>query len=400
MRREVKLAWIATLAVLVGLFAAAAGAQTLTIERLQTDGGRWARPDDGRAVQRWTAAGPEVPMRIELARNGDGYWLRLSIDRDIAAASRRVVVLRSPRAYGMAAYYPPGSERLSLIGYVRDDGPQLLRRGWALPLQAGWNARDVAYVHVSARNDIRLDISLANRDDLAREMESDRRFAIVVYALMLTMTLVVAGFWAVSRDSVYLYYCGYMICLSIYLLLMTAWIKIPVEWFGTAVQRDGAGWFVATLTTMFQLCFTVRFLELPRLLPRAATALHAIVWANAIALAALVLMFDFVYQHWFVVGNGLLLLSIPILVYSAIVAWRRGSAYAGYYLIGWTPLMLFAGLLAAKTFGLGNSYLIERGLLLAVVMETGVLMIALTQRAAERHRREQRQAATRPPGRP
>lgn len=382
------------LMVLLALFAAAAGAQTLTVERLDTDGRGWARPDAGRPVQHWTAAGRDVPLRIELSRNSSGHWLRLSVDRDIAAASRRVVVLRSPRAYGMAAYYPPGSDRLSLIGYVRDDGPQLLRRGWALPLKAGWSARSVAYVRVSARNDTTLDISLANRDVLMRELESDRRFAIVVYALMLTMTLVVAGYWAVSRDSVYLYYCGYMICLSLYLLLMTAWIKIPIEWFGSAVQRDGAGWFVATLTTMFQLCFTVRFLELPRLLPRAATALHAIVWANAIALVALVLMFDFVYQHWYMVGNGLLLLSIPIIVYAAIVAWRRGSAYAGYYLIGWTPLMLFAGLVAAKTFGLGNSYLTERGLLLAVVMETGVLMIALTQRAAERHRREQRQAAT------
>lgn len=395
MHRDMRTAWIAMLAVLVGLFAAAAGAQTLTVERLQADGSRWSRPDASRAVQRWTAAGPDVPMRIELPRSPDGHWLRLSIDRDIPAASQRVVVLRSPQAYGMVAYYPPGSERLSLIGYVRDDGPRLLRRGWALPLKAGWSAHSVAYAQVSARNDTMLDIALADRAVLMRELESDRRFAIVVYALMLTMTLVVAGFWVASRDSVYLYYCGYMICLSIYLLLMTAWIKIPVEWFGSAVQRDGAGWFVATLTTMFQLCFTVRFLELPRLLPRAATALHAIVWANALALAALVLMFDFVYQHWYVVGNVLLLLSIPIIVYAAIVAWRRGSPYAGYYLIGWTPLMLFAGLVAAKTFGLGNSYLIERGLLLAVVMETGVLMIALTQRAAERHRREQRQASGR-----
>ncbi|NUO77773.1 MAG: hypothetical protein HOQ32_17405, partial [Lysobacter sp.] len=62
---------------------------------------------------------------------------------------------------------------------------------------------------------------------------------------------------------------------------------------------------------------------------------------------------------------------------------------AGYYLVGWTPLMLFAGLLAAQTFGFGNSLLTERGLLLAVVMETGVLMIALTQRAAHRQRRAQ-----------
>ena len=385
MRRNVNAARIAILIVLAGLFALAAPAQTLTVERLDADG--WARPDTANVIRRWTAVNPEASVRVDLPRDPHGHWLRFRVDRDVAEASRRVIVLRSARAYGAVGYYPPGSARISLIGYVRDDGPQLLRRGWALPLEADWKAGVPAYGHFNERHGTTLNVGLADRDELMRELESDRRFAIVVYALMLAMTLVVAGYWAVSRDPVYLYYCGYMICLSVYLLMMTAWIKLPVEWLGSAAQRDGAPWFVATLTTMFQLCFTVRFLELPRLLPRAATALRAIVWANAIALVVLVLAFDYVYQYWFMVGNGLLLLAIPIIVYAAIAAWRRGAQYAGYYLIGWTPLLLFAGLLAAKTFGFGDSYLTERGLLLAVVLEAGVLMIALTQLAADRRRR-------------
>lgn len=385
MPRKVGAAWIAMVFALAALFALAAPAQTLTVERLDADGSGWARPDTANATQRWTAA--EGLVHIDLPRNRHGHWLRFSVDRDVAAASRRVIVLRSARAYGYVGYYPPGSARIALIGDVRDEGPMLLRRGWALPLEADWKAGVAAYGRLGARHDTKLDIGLADRDELMRELESDRRFAIVVYALMLTMTLVVAGFWVASRDPMYLYYCGYMICLSAYLLMMTGWIKLPAEWLGSAVQRDGAPWFVATLTTMFQLCFSVRFLELPRLLPRAATALRAIVWANAIALAALVLAFDHVYQYWYMAGNGLLLLTIPTLVYAAVAAWRRGARYAGYYLIGWTPLMLFAGLIAAKAFGFGDSYLTERGLLLAVVLETGVLMIALTQHAADRQRR-------------
>lgn len=387
MRRVWAARWLALTIALLSAFAAPA--QTLTVERLDADSRSWARPDDANAVQRWTAAGPNVPVRIVLARKDPGHWLRITVDREVAAADRQVIVLRSARAYSFVGYYPPRSAQIALVGYVREDGPKLLRRGWTLPLGARWQAGDAAYARIVTRFDTTIDVSVANREALMREVESDRRFAIVVYALMLVMTLVVGRFWLVSRDPVYLYYCAYMTCLSVYLLMMTAWAKVPAEWFGSAMQRDGVPWFVATLTTMCQIAFTVRFLDLPRLVPRAATALRAIVWANAIALAVLALAFDYVYQYWFMVGNGLLLLVIPIIVYAAIAAWRRGAEYAGYYLVGWTPLMLFAGLLAAKTFGFGDSFLTERGLLLAVVMETGVLMIALTQRAAHRQRRAQ-----------
>lgn len=387
MRKVWAARWLALAIALLSAFAAPA--QTLTVERLDADGRSWARPDEAIAVQRWTAAAPAAPVRIVLARRDPGHWLRIRIDRDLDAANPHVIVMRSARAYGFIGYYPPGSAQISLVGYAREDGPKLLRRGWALPLEARWRAGDAAYARIATRFDTTVDVSVASRDALMRELESDRRFAIVVYALMLVMTLVVGRFWLASRDPVYLYYCAYMTCLSVYLLMMTAWVKVPAEWFGSAMQRDGVPWFVATLTTMCQLAFTVRFLDLPRLVPRAATALRAIVWANAIALAVLALAFDYVYQYWFMAGNGLLLLAIPIIVYAAIAAWRRGAEYAGYYLVGWTPLMLFAGLLAAKTFGFGNSLLTERGLLLAVVMETGVLMIALTQRAAHRQRRAQ-----------
>lgn len=397
MRRVWAARWLLLALALLGAVVAPAAAQTLTVERLDAYTPGFARPDAAPVAQRWTASGPDAPVRIELAPNKLGHWLRFTVDRDLAAANQRVMVLRSPRAYGSIDYYPPGSARLSLIGSAREEGPLLLRRGWMLPLEADWRTGDVAYARIFPSHGTTYEIALADRGQLMRELESDRRFAIVVYALMLVMTVVVARFWVLSRDPVYLYYCAYMTCLSLYLLMMTAWLKVPAEWFGQAVQRDGAPWLFATLTTMSQLAFSVRFLELPRLVPRAAIALRAIVWANAIALAVLALAFYRVYLYWYIVGNGLFLLAIPIVIYAAVAAWRRGAEFAGYYLIGWTPLILFAGLLAAKNFGFGDSYLTERGLLLAVVMETGVLMIALTQRAAHRQRRAQ---AGSPPDRP
>ncbi|WP_217643222.1 7TM-DISM domain-containing protein [Lysobacter sp. cf310] len=365
-----------------------AAAQTVTVERLQVKSAQLKPPAaDTPVLQRWTAIAPATRTRVELPRRRGGHWLRLTVDRDVAASEQRVVVMQGARAYGMVGYFPPGSERLLLLGYTREDGPMMLRRGWALPLPEGWKRGDAAYVLTKGRVPSVLNVGFLTRAELAQQRETDRRYAIAAYGAMLLMTLVVAGLWLSLREAVYLHYCGYLISVSIYTLMMSGWMKVPLSWGGLAVQYNAAPWVAATMATMFQLAFTVRFLDLPKLLPRVATLLRVIVCANLAWLAMLFIAFDHLYQTWYLGGNALFLLAIPVVIYAAIAAWRRGAEYAGYYLLGWTPLILFAGMIAAKTFGIGNTDWAERGLLLAIVLESGILMMALTQRAAARHRR-------------
>ncbi|RDZ26643.1 7TM-DISM domain-containing protein [Lysobacter silvisoli] len=375
-------------ACLLWLVAFAASAQTLTIERVQ--GAARAQPGQLRsqpALQRWSGTADE--LRLALPRDPGGYWLRLSVDHDLAANQRRVITLTGSRVYGGAIYFAPGARRGLRVGDDAQEDARLLRRGWALKLPQGWPRAEPAYLYLQPRMSMTLTAQVLGATDLQRQLDGDRRFALVAYAMMLLMTLTAAAFWLASRDSVYLYYAAYLVSISLYLLQMTGWLLLPAERWGQVQLRDVGAWVAATLSTIFQLCFTVRFLQLPRLAPRAATALRALVWANAVWLAVLLLATRQVYQYWYVGGNGLLLLTIPVVIYAAIAAWRRGAEYAGYYLLGWTPLMVFAGLLAAKTLGVGSASWAERGLVLAVVLESGVLMLALTQRAAERHRQTQ-----------
>ncbi|KRD73599.1 7TM-DISM domain-containing protein [Lysobacter sp. Root983] len=379
-------AWIALSIALAALFATPAAAQSLTVEVLRVDQLQRERPLSAPTLARWTAATPKDTIRLELPRQPIGHWLRLTVDRDIGAGERRTVSIAGARTYGSLSYYPPGSARRTVISPVQHDQSTLLQLGWDLPLSEGWKHGDAIYLRMQGHISSALSLSLSTRAEMARKHESDRRFAILAYSALLLMTLLVAGLWATTREAVYLYYCGYTVCISCYLLLLSKLIEIPISWGSSAARHDGAAWAAATLATVFQIAFSLRFLELSRWLPRIAAILRAIVWLNLAWLLVLLTAFQTVYMYWYLGGNGLLLATIVLLVYSAVVAWRRGAEYAGYYLLGWTPLMAFAALIAIKTFGLGDIEWAERGLVVAVVLESGVLVLALTQRAAARHR--------------
>ncbi|WP_158549378.1 7TM-DISM domain-containing protein [Lysobacter silvisoli] len=387
MRRIVWSAWMVWL-LLFG-WAGTAAAQAVTVELLDAPGAQAEAPRSAAVLARWSAPAPDQPTRVEVPQRPTGHWLRLRVDRDIAASEQRMVEVQCARSYGAARYYPPGSAQAQSIPLAKGDEPSLLSTAWKLPLREGWRRADAAYFRVPALVSCAMQIGFTTQSEVARRDESARRFAIGAYSVLLLMTLFVFGLWLAQRDPVYLYYCGYLVSISVYMLVLSGWIVIPEHWGSPPARRNGVAWSAATLATVFQLLFTVRFLDLPRWLPRTARFLRALAWTNLAWLAVLVLAFEQTRGFWYLGGNGLLLLAIPVLLWSAVMVWRRGGEYAGYYLLGWTPLMAFAGMIAAKTFGIGQAYWPEYGLVLTVVLESGVLMLALTQRAAERHRRGQ-----------
>lgn len=99
MRRILATVW---LGVWLALGGGPAAAQTVTVERLQVKSAQLKPPAaDTPVLQRWTAPAPATRTRVELPRRRGGHWLRLTVDRDVAASEQRVVVMQGARAYGM-----------------------------------------------------------------------------------------------------------------------------------------------------------------------------------------------------------------------------------------------------------------------------------------------------------
>jgi diguanylate cyclase (GGDEF)-like protein len=361
-----------------------ASAQTLRVELLLTEDELDGPPAAASVVARDSATRDRAAT-IPLRRRAAGYWLRLTSDRSIAAGEQRMLVLQGARALGPVTFYPPGA-RVRKVADAEHGGSALLRRGWALPLPNGWPAASVAYLRVGGGTSQPLTLQLSGVEELARVERGEARFINGIFTALMLMAVAMLGIWVVFRDLLYLSYGAYLVCVALYVVLMSG--DAAEMWSLTALSATGytAVWSMATLATILQLDFSVRFLELDRLLPRLGRVVRGIQLANIVLLVVLLLGRERVHGWYYLAGNLLLLASIPLLLAIAVLARLRGAAYAGYYLLGWTPLLVFVVLVAINPFGFASGEWAERGLALAAVLESGVLALALSQHAANRHR--------------
>ncbi|MBT2748401.1 MULTISPECIES: diguanylate cyclase [unclassified Lysobacter] len=374
------------LMVALACLCAPAAAQSLKVEVLMTDTDLQTPPVGAPVMRSLTAERPDDVIRFSLPRRSEGYWLRLTSQRSIKPGDGLMLVVRGSRAMGPLLYYPPGAAHLREIQDAERGGVPLMRRGWVLSLPNGWPTSTVAYVRIKGRaamSEIRL--SFASIPELARQERGDARFMAAAFTAMMLMAVAMVGVWVAFRDFVYLGYGAYLACMATYLLLRSGDAS---EMWGLAgmASEPAVGWALATLATIFQIGFSLRFLDLPRLMPRTTWVLRSIQWANMFWLLVLVLLREHVYGWWYIGGNALLLLGVPLMLVIAVVAWRKGAPYAGYYLLGWTPMLVLAAALAANILGLQDAEWAERGLALTAVLESAVLALALSQHAANRHR--------------
>lgn len=382
-----KAAWALTIAMLCALLLGApAAAQSLKVEVLMTETDLQTPPVGAPVLRSMVAERPHDFVRFSLPRREAGYWLRLTSQRTIKPGDGQMLVVRGSRAMGPLLYYPPGAATAREIDDAEHGGVPLMRRGWVMPLPNGWPTSSVAYVRIKGRaamSEIR--INFASIPELARQERGDARFMAAAFTAMMLMAVAMVGVWVAFRDFVYLGYGAYLACMATYLLLRSGDAS---EMWGLAglASEPAVGWALATLATIFQLGFSVRFLDLPRLMPRITWALRIVQWANIGWLLVLLLLREHVYGWWYIGGNILLLLGVPLMLVIAVAAWRKGAPYAGYYLLGWTPMLVLAAALAANILGLQDAEWAERGLALTAVLESAVLALALSQHAANRHR--------------
>lgn len=377
--------WAALLALCAWLWAAPTVAQTLRVEVLLS-GGEAASPPLSASVlgATRTDAHDRVAVLRPPYREG-AYWLRLSADRAIDPAEGRLLVLEGAHAMGPVVYYPPAGA-VRVVHESGGGGSGLLRRGWALALPNGWPAGAVAYLRVGAASTEPVRLRFSDVSTLAREERAQARFSTAAFTALMLMALAMLVVGFNFRERLYLAYGAYLVCLALFLMLLSgdagemrglAWLR--------QVGRVGE-WGLATLAVIVQLEFTRLFLELPQRLRFGAALVRGLQWLHVALLLALLLGGRHVAGWYYVVGNTLLLLAVPLVTGLAVMAWRKGATYAGYYLLGWGPLLAMVVAAAGHLLGLFPAPWAERLLPAMAVLESGVLVLALSQHAANRHR--------------
>jgi diguanylate cyclase (GGDEF)-like protein len=380
-----RIGWAALLGLCAWLCAAPAVAQALRAELLLS-GGEAASPPVSASVLKVARADAEVREAVlHPPYRAGAYWLRLTAERAIQPAEGRVLVLDGAHALGPVVYYPPAGA-VRVVHESGQGGSGLLRRGWVLALPNGWPTGAVAYLRVGGASTEALRLRFSDVSSLAREQRAQTRFYTAAFTGLMLMALGMLVIGVNFRERLYLSYGGYLVCLALYIMLLSgdAGEMRGIAW----LDRSGfiGEWGLATLAVIIQLEFTRLFLELPQRLRNGARVVRGLQWLHIALLVTLLVGRDHVLDWYYLVGNALLVLAVPVVLVLAVWAWRKGATYAGYYLLGWGPLLAMVLAMAGHLLGFFNAPWAEQLLPAMAVLESGVLVLALSQHAANRHR--------------
>ena len=228
--------------------------------------------------------------------------------------------------------------------------------------------------------------ALVSPDEFRREDARWLALATACFAIMAAMAVMALLFAIELRDITFVYYAGYVLAYALILGVQTGFVAEPLEWTWVADAPNAWGRAATALSVLFATLFVARFAELARHAPRMRIAVIAL----GVATCALMVLGSIPVLGLVMAAstliNPLLIVAGPLILVASMLAWWRGSRYAGFFLLGWTPLLAVTVLGSAQVFGilatwtwLGDSNLVA-GAFEALVLSLGLADRALSLR--------------------
>jgi diguanylate cyclase (GGDEF)-like protein len=324
-----------------------------------------------------------------------GSWIRLQLPADVGAADaanpasndRWVLVVHDPGLQTFSFFPAHGDPVIGArlldprsdwqghgrIGFLLDEGP---------------GAASMLLLRIDSSRLIAspLRFSLVREADFDREDARWLAMATACFAIMAAMAVMALLFAIELRDIAFLYYAAYVLAYAMILLIQTGYVAAPLEWSWIADYPNAWARGATALSVLSATLFVSRFAELKRFAPRMRVAVLGLGIATAFLMALGSLPIAALAHASALLINPLLILGGPLILSATVLAFWRGSRYAGFFLIGWTPLLVVTVLGSAQVFGvlptwtwLGDSNLIA-GAFEALVLSLGLADRALALR--------------------
>lgn len=229
----------------------------------------------------------------------------------------------------------------------------------------------------------RLAFEIASRADVLADDAAWIALVSTCLAFLAGMAAIALVFFVRLRDRTFLYYAGYLLAYALVQLIQTGFAGSPLGWSWVAQAPREWGRAAVVVSLVTSVLFLIHFAQVKRFLPAAMPWLRGYV-----GLVAVLGVLGFV--PWTVaalgaagLANPLILLGGPLVLAVAWSAWRRGSRYAGFFLVGWTPLLLLTVAGSLQVYGLWPGwFLATETALVAAAFEALVLSAGLADRAA------------------
>ncbi|HQW63617.1 MAG TPA: diguanylate cyclase [Pseudomonadota bacterium] len=366
---------------------------------------RWNDPATEPSIEALRAASDErfeiLPAGSSLLENARGHerWYRVRVTAPWNAADPPVLALYVPYGNRVTVHVPPDYAADERALRDLDLDQRHSRHALVFDLPATLGPDTPVYVRMKVGRRLSPQVAIEDAGAFARaDIAYQRNITAILTAIAVTW-LVVGAFGWVLREREFLLLFAAIGFQLLYLMMLTgeAYALPALAWLsGLGVV---AIWISRALATAFLLLFTVHFLDLVRFAPRMRTALQAC--AAAFGVVVVLAPFPAMQQSGLpLFGGYLLILSSFLAMVAALLAWRRGSRAARFYLVAWLPavaldvlrelqLLNLAPLLPAQEYALPLA-----GAFVAVMFAIGVADRML----AVRHERDEaRLAAERDP---
>ncbi|MEO7430925.1 MAG: diguanylate cyclase [Dokdonella sp.] len=355
--------------------------------KLTLDGG-WRAADAGETAASVTRADARIqrfdPARQKAFSGGaNGNWVLLWPAQGLWPAAPWVLEVRSPGLQTVTLYPPdPAIERPArLMQPGADTWPghgQLVFPIDRPPLQG-----EPLRLRVDARGVVPAPMMFS----VLPVVEHLRRdagwlaFASACLGIMAAMAIMALMFALLLRDPAFLFYAMFVLAYALILALQTGYVADPLAWHAAANAPRLWGRIATTLCVVFAILFLDRFAQLQRYAPTGRLLLF--VYAGALALISLLGLAVPVADTWgLALTNPMLIIGGPLLLGVAALATVRGSRYAGFFLLGWTPLLGVTVLGGLQSFGFADWWTgNDSGAFGAGALEALILSLGLADRS-------------------
>ncbi|MBC6941874.1 MAG: diguanylate cyclase [Xanthomonadales bacterium] len=250
-------------------------------------------------------------------------------------------------------------------------------------------------LHVDSRHVIAgaLRFSAESAPDFLR---SDARWLALASAslgIMLAMALIALVFAQRLRDVTFLHYAIFIAGYAFILALQSGYVFEPLGWWWLASAPRVWGRIAVATTLAAATLFFIHYADLARYAPRARSVLVA--FSSFAVATALLGLLPFGRDLSASLINPLLILGGPLFLGIALHAARRGSFYAGLFMLGWTPLLAATVLGSAQLYGVTPDWIWSDeaafgcGAIEAIVFSLALAYRTLDLRTAFEQAREQ-----------
>ncbi len=336
---------------------------------------------------------PLAEEKMFMLQPNERLWIRIDIDRLSAVHNHWSAWIPLPLIDSVTLYQWDEDKKSWL---EQRAGDRISVKDWQEPgryprfhldLPRG---KSVLYVAIQGNTPISIPLFLSTEE---QAQQADRLGFLglgLIFGVLTTLMLLCMVTAYTYRDRLYLFYGLYVLVLGLAVGAYTG-VASYLLWDHSPMWADAAQGVLALLTGGATLYFVEAMLSGRQFARKLSTALLSLA-SLALPLAVL---YYFVPRAWGVIILGVYMLMIcSIGLTLALRAWRRGDTVGKWVFLAYAPLAVAVLVAVARAYGwITVSWVVQYGVVVALLIEAPLMMTALHARSRERHEIRTRELA-------